>query len=125
VGAALRALEAFAAPVVLLLGGYDKGGDFESLRPVLAQRGDRLRAVVTFGKAGPDIAQRIEGAGRIVRAGALADAVRAAAETAQSGDVVLLAPACASFDAYSGFDQRGDDFRALVDRLAAQRGGQA
>ncbi len=124
VGAALRALEAYAVPVVMLLGGYDKGGDFEPLRGALVDRGSRLRAVVTFGKAGPDIAQRLEGAVRVFRSGGLADAVRTAAELAQSGDVVLLAPACASFDAYTGFEQRGDDFRALVERLAAQRGGQ-
>ena len=130
VGATLRALEAFTAPVVLLLGGYDKGGEFEQLRAPLssAARGaaGRVRAVATFGKAGDDIARRLEGSGpQIVRSGSLADAVKAAAGVAHPGDVVLLAPACASFDAYTGYAQRGEDFRAMVKKLGTQAGGQA
>ncbi len=121
VGATRRALESFDRPIVLLLGGYDKGGDFESLREPM--RG-KLRALVTFGKAGADIARRLEGAAPLVlRAGALADAVRQAAGAATSGDVVLLAPACASFDAYSGFDRRGEDFRSQVRGLTARAQG--
>ena len=125
VGATLRALEAFTQPIVLLLGGYDKGGDFEALRTTLSAKGAALRALVTFGKAGDDIARRLTGATpRIERTASLADAVRAASTIASAGDVVLLAPGCASFDAYTGFDKRGDDFRAIVARLAAQTGGQ-
>jgi len=125
VGAAMRALEAFETPLVLLLGGYDKGGDFESLAEAISRPG-RVRALVTFGKAGDDIARRLEGAApKTVRAGALAEAVRAAAGCAQPGDIVLLAPACASFDAYTGYEKRGEDFRAIVGRLASQTGGLA
>jgi len=127
VGAAARALEAFTSPIVLLLGGYDKGGEFEALRGPLgsaAARAGRVRAVVTFGKAGDDIARRLEGSGpQIVRSGSLADAVKAASGVAHPGDVVLLAPACASFDAYTGYDKRGEDFRALVRGLVSQMGG--
>jgi UDP-N-acetylmuramoylalanine--D-glutamate ligase len=132
VGATLRALEAFHQPIVLLLGGYDKGGHFESLRDPIAGRrsepGQRstLRALVTFGKAGDDIAGRLAGsAPQTLKAGSLADAVKAAAGAARPGDVVLLAPGCASFDAYTGFDKRGEDFRAIVGRLATQAGGLA
>lgn len=125
VGSTLRALEAFTQPIVLLLGGYDKGGDFESLKMPLAAKGSALRALVTFGKAGDDIARRLSGATpRIERAAALADAVKTASTIACPGDVVLLAPGCASFDAYTGFDKRGEDFRAIVSRLASQTGGQ-
>ena len=134
VGATQRALEAFTAPVVLLLGGYDKGGEFEQLRgPLSGVRGGpgaqarpgRVRTVVTFGKAGDDIARRVEGAGPpVVRSGSLADAVKAASGVAHPGDIVLLAPGCASFDAYTGYDKRGEDFRAIVKRLATQTGGQ-
>jgi len=123
VGATHRALEAFDTPVVLMLGGYDKGGDFESLGEAIGRPG-RVRALVTFGKAGDDIAGRLEGStAKIVRSGALADAVRAAAACAQPGDIVLLAPACASFDAYAGYEKRGEDFRGIVARLASQTGG--
>ncbi|HET9480833.1 MAG TPA: UDP-N-acetylmuramoyl-L-alanine--D-glutamate ligase [Candidatus Polarisedimenticolia bacterium] len=126
VGATLRALQSFSSPIVLLLGGYDKGGDFESLRRPMRTPPVCLRALVTFGKAGDDIARRLEGAApQIVRSASLADAVRAAAELAIPGDVVLLAPGCASFDAYSGFEKRGEDFRMIVETLGVQAGGQA
>ena len=127
VGAALRAVEAFEGPVVLLVGGQDKGGDFEAMRAALSARRagpSALRAVVSFGKAGADLARRLEGAAaETLRAGTLAEAVRAAAACARPGDVVLLAPACASFDAYTGFDRRGEDFRSIVASLPAQVGG--
>lgn len=125
VGSTLRALEAFTQPIVLLLGGYDKGGDFESLKTPLTAKGTSLRALVTFGKAGDDIARRLAGVTpRIERCVALADAVKTASTIACPGDVVLLSPGCASFDAYTGFDKRGEDFRAIVSRLASQTGGQ-
>ncbi len=123
VGATLRALESFEAPIVLLLGGYDKGGDFDSLRGPISWPG-RIRTMVTFGKAGDDIARRLEGAApKTLRCGSLVDAVKAAAGAARPGDIVLLAPGCASFDAYTGFDKRGEDFRAHVKLLASQAGG--
>jgi len=119
VGSTIRAVEAFTRPVVLLLGGRDKGGDFPSLVPRL--RG-RVRAVVTFGEAGPMIADRLEGALPVIRGGALAEAARAALDAAHPGDVVLLAPACASFDAYANYAARGDDFARIVrERAAAER----
>jgi UDP-N-acetylmuramoylalanine--D-glutamate ligase len=125
VGSTLRAMEAFTRPIVLLLGGYDKGGDFESLRRPLSAKGALVRALVTFGKAGDDIARRLEGSTpTIARSGSLAEALKAAVGLARSGDIILLAPGCASFDAYTGFDKRGEDFRALVGRLASQAGGQ-
>lgn len=115
VGSTIRAVEAFDEPVVLLLGGRDKGGDFAALVPHLA---GRVRAVVTFGEAGPRIADRLHGLLPVVRGGALQDAARAAIEGARPGDVVLLAPACASFDAYSGYAARGDDFVRMVNEIA-------
>ena len=116
VGSAIRAVEAFDAPVILLLGGRDKGGDFASLAPRL---GGKVRAVVTFGEAGPLIADRLEGAVPLIRSGALREAARAAIEAARPGDVVLLAPACASFDAYTSYAARGDDFVRAVHEIAA------
>ncbi len=120
VGATSRAIEAFSAPIVLLMGGRDKGGDFESLRDPL--RG-RLRALVTFGEAGADIARRLEGvAPGTITEKSLPEAIRTAAGIARAGDVVLLAPGCASFDAYRGFEKRGEDFRARVLQMASQAG---
>ncbi len=123
IGATRRALEAFDVPLVLLLGGRDKGGDFESLRD--AMKG-RIRAIVTFGEAGPGIARRLKGAApRVLESGSLSEAVVCAAEVARAGDVVLLAPGCASFDAFENFEKRGEGFRDIVRELVRRTGGMA
>ncbi|HZE88496.1 MAG TPA: UDP-N-acetylmuramoyl-L-alanine--D-glutamate ligase, partial [Verrucomicrobiae bacterium] len=114
VGSTIRAIQSFDTPIVLLLGGRDKGGDFASLIPHLRER---VRAVVTFGEAGPRIAARLKGAIPILEGGPLAAAARAAVEAARPGDVVLLAPACASFDAYTGYAARGDDFVRIIGEI--------
>jgi len=124
VGSTVRAVEAFDRPIVLLLGGRDKGGDFEALRAVLAEKTPRLRGLVAFGEAGSDIARRVDGVAPATRlCGSLAQAVEEARRLAEAGDVVLLAPGCASFDAYTGFDARGEDFRSLVAGPAAGEEG--
>jgi UDP-N-acetylmuramoylalanine--D-glutamate ligase len=111
--ATLRALESFGS-VVLLAGGRNKGLDLG----VLARASDRLRGVVAFGEAAPEIASAFGDRVPVVTAGSMHDAVRAAAELAQPGDAVLLSPACASFDAYRNYGERGDDFAAEVRSLS-------
>ena len=110
--ATLRALESFES-VVLLAGGRNKGLDLG----VLASAGARVRGVVAFGEAGPEVAAAFRGVAPVVTAGSMHDAVGAAAQLAQSGDAVLLSPACASFDAYANYGERGDDFAAEVREL--------
>lgn len=111
-GATRMALTAFPdRPVVLLLGGRNKGNDFGELRESLSG----CRAVVTFGEAGADIASALEGAGPdLVKATTMLDAVSRARGLALSGDVVLLSPACASFDEFTGYAERGDVFATRV-----------
>ena len=113
--ATLRAVSSFDS-VVLLAGGRNKGLDLS----VLASLAPRLRAVIAFGEAGPEVAAAFTGiAGPVVKTvGTVAEAVAAARDVAQPGDVVLLSPACASFDAYDGYAQRGDDFAAHVRAFA-------
>jgi UDP-N-acetylmuramoylalanine--D-glutamate ligase len=111
--ATLRALESFDS-VVLLAGGRNKGLDLG----VLARAADRLRGVVAFGEAGPEVADALRDRVPVVTAGSMHHAVRAAAELARPGDAVLLSPACASFDAYANYAERGDDFAAEVRRLS-------
>ncbi len=113
--ATLRAVSSFDS-VVLLAGGRNKGLDLS----VLASVAPRLRAVVAFGEAGGEVAAAFTGVpGPVVKTvGTVAEAVAAAREIAQPGDVVLLSPACASFDAYDGYAQRGDDFAEHVRAFA-------
>ena len=122
VDAALRAVEAFPGRrLLVLLGGRDKDGDFRPLAEALAAAGARA---FTFGEAGPAIARVLEeqGLAKVVRCGGLADAVERAFRAAEQGDVILLAPACASFDEFRSYAHRGDEFARLARDLAREDG---
>lgn len=117
VASTLVALAAFSAPVHLILGGQGKGQDFAALRD---EASIRARAAYLVGEAAPGIAQALAGAVDVRRCGDLEHAVAAAQAAAEPGDVVLLSPACASFDQYpGGFEERGAHFKALVAGLGA------
>ena len=114
VAAARRALAAYADdPVHLILGGSRKGEDYA---PLVAAIGQNVRGVYLIGETADELAAAL-GDRTAVRAGDLATAVRLASEAAVPGDVVLLSPACASYDQYDDFEQRGEDFRRLVANL--------
>jgi UDP-N-acetylmuramoylalanine--D-glutamate ligase len=115
VDATVKSLEAFARGVHLILGGKDKGAPYAPLRPVLK---DRVREVLLIGAAADRIAQELSGAVELIRAGNLERAVREAFQCARPGDVVLLAPACSSFDQFQDYEHRGRVFKELVERLA-------
>jgi UDP-N-acetylmuramoylalanine--D-glutamate ligase len=111
--AAMHAIAGFDS-VVLLAGGRNKDLDLDGL----AADVERIRAVVAFGEAAPEVEKVFTGKRPVVRAESMRAVVRAAADLAQSGDVVLLSPACASWDWYEGgYEARGDDFAAEVARL--------
>ena len=112
--AALVAIRSFDH-VVLIAGGRNKDLDLSSL----ASEASRIRAVVAIGEAAGEIEAAFSGVRPVERASSMAEAVAAAASLALEGDVVLLSPACASFDWYrdGGYSARGDDFRGLVARL--------
>jgi UDP-N-acetylmuramoylalanine--D-glutamate ligase len=112
VDATIAALQSFpSSSVWLILGGYDKHGEFERMRDLV---GDRTKAILTIGKAADVIKEKLDGAVRIEPLENMERAVKWAAENAQSGDVVLLSPACASFDQYRNFEHRGEHFEELV-----------
>jgi UDP-N-acetylmuramoylalanine--D-glutamate ligase len=116
--AAIRALGAFTHGVHLILGGSLKGGDFGPLAVAVAA-GPVVRTYL-IGEASDAIDRALVQADvHAVRYGSLADAVAAAASAAEAGETVLLAPACASFDQFRDFEDRGDRFRAIVEELAA------
>lgn len=114
---ALRGLEAFDGGVHAILGGSLKGGGFTALREAV---GERCRACYLIGQAGDRLAADLDGAARLVRAGTLERALEAASAAAEPGEVVLLSPACASFDAFRDYEDRGARFKALVHALEGQ-----
>jgi UDP-N-acetylmuramoylalanine--D-glutamate ligase len=113
--AARRALAAFSAPLLVILGGSLKGESFDEL--AASVRG-RAHAVYLIGEAAAELAAALDRAGvPYERPGTLAAAVARARAAARPGDVVLLSPACASFDQFDNFEQRGEEFRRLVSNL--------
>jgi UDP-N-acetylmuramoylalanine--D-glutamate ligase len=118
VDATIKALESFPANIHLILGGKDKGSDYTLLNDLLRQR---VKVVYTIGAAAEKIESQITsqaaGGPTVVHAGTVEEAVKLAA-SAQAGDIVLLAPACASFDQFQNYEHRGRVFKELVQGLA-------
>ncbi len=115
VGALLRSIAGLPdGRVVLVAGGQDKGSDFEQARGLVSRK---ARCVVLYGSAREMLARSWNGAARLVSHESFEDAVRAAADAAEPGDVVILSPACASFDQFENYAQRGDAFASIVRAL--------
>ncbi len=117
VDAAMRALECFDRPVVLIMGGRNKGYDFSSLHTHVRKH---VKKLIVIGEAGDEILTAL---GQVPAQGAhkaadLGEAVRDAYAAAGEGDTVLLSPACASFDMFGSYVERGEKFRQLVEELA-------
>jgi len=116
VASTIKALESFSEPIVLIAGGKGKGQDFTPL--ARAARG-RVRHAILIGEDAGKIATALQPVRvPVSRSASLADAVQEARAIAAPGDVVLLSPACASFDMFQDYEHRGDIFRALVTDLA-------
>jgi UDP-N-acetylmuramoylalanine--D-glutamate ligase len=117
VDATLKALDAFAGRILIVLGGKDKGSDYTVLQKALREK---AILALLIGAAGEKIEQQITGSVAIERAGTLERAVEIASHAARPGDVVLLAPACASFDQFQNYEHRGRVFKELVHQLERQ-----
>jgi UDP-N-acetylmuramoylalanine--D-glutamate ligase len=111
VGAVVKSLDGFSGGVILLAGGLEKGGGFTALRPVVAKA---VRLVVAYGVARSRIATDLADAAPVKCVQSFSEAVRESVEAAKPGDVVLLSPACASFDQFDDYAARGMAFRRLV-----------
>ncbi len=120
VGAVRRAVASFDAPVILIMGGRDKEGRFAALTDVVQAR---VKRIIVLGEAQDAILDALQDAcnGNTERAGDLPDAVARARMAAAPGDVVLLSPACASFDMFNSYGHRGDVFRQAVKAARAAR----
>lgn len=119
VGATVAALNGFGekdrANLILIAGGQGKGQDFSKLKKPVAQF---VKLVALYGEDAAKIASELQGSSEIEQFDSLENAVAKAAASAQSGDIVLLSPACASFDMFSGFEQRGQRFQSAVKAVA-------
>ncbi len=115
VDAAMKAVSSFAGGIHLILGGKDKDSDYGVMAELLKER---VKAVYTIGSAAEKIERQLHGVVKMVQAGTMQKAVGEAAKAAVAGDVVLLAPACASFDQFDNYEHRGRVFRQIVQDLS-------
>lgn len=114
VGAVVKSVEGFTQPVILIAGGLDKGSDFSPLYDLFKKK---VRLLILIGKAADKIAEAVGTATETVFAKTLQDAVKLASQRTRRGDVVLLSPACASFDMFKDFEDRGRQFKEAVKNL--------
>jgi UDP-N-acetylmuramoylalanine--D-glutamate ligase len=114
------ALQSYDSPIVLIAGGKDKGSDFSVLAGLVRKH---VKAAILIGQAAAKMEAALAGATTIERASSLHEAVLLASGIAEEGDVVLLSPACASFDMFQDFEDRGRKFKGEVASLAARRSG--
>jgi UDP-N-acetylmuramoylalanine--D-glutamate ligase len=114
VDAAMKAIDSFDGNLWVIMGGTDKGSDYTVMREKLREK---AHAVLLIGSAADKIAAHLNGAVRLIPCGAIQQAVAEASADARPGDIVLLAPACSSFDQFQNYEQRGQIFKQLVKDL--------
>lgn len=114
VDAALKSIQSFQRKIILILGGRDKGGNFSSLKPFLK---NKAKAIILIGEAAEKIQKELGNITSFHRAGSMKEAVEKGFSLAQKGEIVLLAPACTSFDMFSNFEERGNSFKKEVNFL--------
>jgi UDP-N-acetylmuramoylalanine--D-glutamate ligase len=115
VDATIKAIESFPGNIHLILGGKDKDSDYTLMNSLLRER---VKRVYTIGAAADKIRSHVQSAVEVLPCRTLDNAVERAHDMAQAGDVVLLAPACSSFDQFENYEHRGRTFRSLIERLA-------
>ncbi len=106
-------MQAFKEPIVLLLGGRDKGNDYSRLTELVKKQ---VKAIVAIGESADKVEQAFRGTTVIKKVTSMDEAVSTARFLAQSGDIVLLSPACASFDWFKDYEHRGQVFKELVNK---------
>jgi UDP-N-acetylmuramoylalanine--D-glutamate ligase len=119
VDAVYWALQSVSPPIVLIAGGRDKNGDFTTLRDLIRER---VKAAVLIGEAASKMAVAWDGITEIVHAGTMEEAIRSAYAKARPEGSVLLSPACASYDMFDNYEQRGWVFKQAVNKLIGERG---
>ncbi len=119
IDATYKALKSFSSPVILILGGKDKGGDFTLLNDIIKSK---VKKLILIGAAREKIKGQLNRDIEFIEVNTMEEAVRNSYALAEKGDIVLLSPACASFDMYKNFEERGKDFKDLVKKLNKEIG---
>ena len=114
VGATVKSLQSFNEPIILIAGGKDKGSDYLPLKGLIEER---VKFLILIGDAKKKIAKSLNGFKNKIEADTLENAVKEGYKRAKSGDIVLLSPACASFDMFRDYEDRGEQFEEIVNRL--------
>jgi UDP-N-acetylmuramoylalanine--D-glutamate ligase len=114
-------LESFEKPIVLMLGGRDKAGDFTKLSDLVKAKVTRI---VAFGECKNKVVLQLSSSATVVEAGTLEEAVNGAFVASEKGGTVLFSPGCASFDMFQNYEDRGRQFKAVVQKLAAHKAAQ-
>src|SRR3990167_4663257 len=114
VGATVKSLQSFNEPIILIAGGKDKGSDYLPLKGLIEER---VKFLILIGDAKKKIAKNLNGFKNRIEADTLENAVKEGYKRAKSGDIVLLSPACASFDMFRDYEDRGEQFKEIVNRL--------
>ena len=117
INSVIVAIKTYTRPLILILGGYNKGADFRLLLSHI--KSNSVKTIITYGEAGGQIKTAIGDAVRSIKKVDLNSAVKTAHLIAQPGDIVLLSPGCASFDQFSNFEARGDFFKSIVKGLSS------
>ncbi|MCY3614784.1 MAG: UDP-N-acetylmuramoyl-L-alanine--D-glutamate ligase [Bacteroidetes bacterium] len=113
VNAVWYALQSFKAPIILLVGGRDKGNDYEILKPLITSK---VPILIAFGESAPTVMKELGPcSNNAMEVNTLDEATQVARDCAQAGDVVLLSPACSSFDLFSNYEERGMRFKSIVE----------
>ena len=120
VDSVMKALESFDRPIVLMLGGRDKAGDFTKLASLVKERVTRI---VAFGECKAKVSQQLSSSATVVEAGSLEEAVNGAFAVSEKGGTVLFSPGCASFDMFQNYEDRGRQFKAVVEKMRRQKAG--
>lgn len=115
INAVWYALDSFSVPMVLILGGRDKGNDYMELADQIREK---VHTIVAIGEAIPDIEDQLKGVvPDFKKVLSMDEAVKVSSQQAKRGEVVLLSPACSSFDMYENFEQRGNEFKRIVNKI--------
>jgi UDP-N-acetylmuramoylalanine--D-glutamate ligase len=113
-----HALRSFNTPLILILGGRDKGNDYSRIDELVKAN---VKSIIAIGESGEKVEMHFKNFIKVVRANSMEDAVHTSLEIADSGDTVLLSPACASFDWFDSYEHRGKIFKEWVNTIAKSR----